>query len=75
MQHTDKNYENQINLINENLVKMGSILEQQFSDALKVVASRDQNLANKVIEKDDLINQLNHDILSLIHISEPTRPY
>ena len=61
MQHTDKNYENQINLINENLVKMGSILEQQFSDALKVVASRDQNLANKVIEKDDLINQLNHD--------------
>ena len=66
MQHTDKNYENQINLINENLVKMGSILEQQFSDALKVVASRDQNLANKVIEKDDLINQLNHDISDLV---------
>ena len=59
MQHTDKNYENQINLINENLVKMGSILEQQFSDALKVVASRDQNLANKVIEKDDLIKLFN----------------
>ena len=66
MQHTDKNYENQINLINENLVKMGSILEQQFSDALKVVASRDQNLANKVVEKDDLINQLNHDISDLV---------
>ena len=66
MQHTDKNYENQINLINENLEKMGSILEQQFSDALKVVASRDQNLANKVIEKDDLINQLNHDISDLV---------
>jgi hypothetical protein len=37
MPHTDKNYENQINSINEKLVKMGSILEQQFSDALKVV--------------------------------------
>ena len=37
MQHTDKNYENQINSINEKLVMMGSILEQQFSDALKVV--------------------------------------
>ena len=60
MPHTDKNYENQINSINEKLVKMGSILEQQFSDALKVVASRDQNLANTVIEKDSLINQLNH---------------
>ena len=66
MQHTDKNYENQINLINEKLVMMGSILEQQFSDALKVVASRDQNLANKVVEKDDLINQLNHDISDLV---------
>jgi phosphate uptake regulator len=51
MQHTDKNYENQINSINEKLVKMGSILEQQFSDALKVVASRDQNLANTVLKK------------------------
>ena len=66
MQHTDKNYENQINSINEKLVMMGSILEQQFSDALKVVASRDQNLANKVVEKDDLINQLNHDISDLV---------
>jgi len=66
MPHTDKNYENQINSINEKLVKMGSILEQQFSDALKVVASRDQNLANTVIEKDSLINQLNHEISDLV---------
>ena len=65
MQHTDKNYENQINLINEKLVKMGSILELQFSDALKVVATRDQDLANKVVEKDNLINQLNHEISDL----------
>jgi phosphate transport system protein len=50
MQHTDKNYENQINSINEKLVKMGSILEQQFSDALK----------------DNLINQLNHEISDLV---------
>ena len=66
MPHTDKNYENQINSINEKLVKMGSILEQQFSDALKVVASRDQNLANTVIKKDNLINQLNHEISDLV---------
>ena len=65
MQHTDKNYENQINLINEKLVKMGSILELQFSDALKVVATRDQDLANKVVDKDNLINQLNHEISDL----------
>lgn len=65
MQHTDKNYENQINLINEKLVKMGSILELQFCDALKVVATRDQDLANKVVDKDNLINQLNHEISDL----------
>ena len=65
MQHTDKNYENQINSINEKLVKMGSILEHQFSDALKVVKTRDQSLANSVVEKDSLINQLNHEISDL----------
>ena len=74
MQHTDKNYENQINSINEKLVKMGSILEQQFSDALKVVASRDQNLANTVIEKDNLINELNHEISDLGHVQVLMRP-
>ena len=63
MQHTDKNYENQINSINEKLVKMGSILEHQFSDALKVVKTRDQSLANSVVEKDSLINQLNHEMI------------
>ena len=50
MQHTDKNYEIQISSINEKLIKMGSILEEQFANALKVVSTRDQNLANNVVE-------------------------
>ena len=33
MQHTDKNYEIQMNSINEKLIKMGSILEEQFNKA------------------------------------------
>ena len=37
MQHTDKNYEIQMNSINEKLIKMSSILEEQFSKALKVI--------------------------------------
>ena len=66
MQHTDKNYEIQISSINEKLIKMGSILEEQFTNALKVVSTRDQNLANNVVETDHKINQLNHDISDLV---------
>ena len=51
MQHTDKNYEIQMNSINEKLIKMGSILEEQFNKALKVLSTRDENLAN---DKSDL---------------------
>ena len=62
MQHTDKNYEIQMNSINEKLIKMSSILEEQFSKALKVISTRDENLANNIIETDKQINDLNHDI-------------
>ena len=62
MQHTDKNYEIQMNSINEKLIKMSSILEEQFIRALKVLSTRDENLANDIIETDKQINDLNHDI-------------
>ena len=62
MQHTDKNYEIQMNSINEKLIKMSSILEEQFIKALKVLSTRDENLANNIIETDKQINELNHDI-------------
>ena len=62
MQHTDKNYEIQMNSINEKLIKMSSILEEQFIKALKVLSTRDENLANNIIETDKQINDLNHDI-------------
>ena len=62
MQHTDKNYEIQMNSINEKLIKMSSILEEQFIKALKVLSTRDENLANDIIETDKQINDLNHDI-------------
>ena len=56
MQHTDKNYEIQMNSINEKLIKMGSILEEQFNKALKVLSTRDENLANDIIDTDKQIN-------------------
>ena len=62
MQHTDKNYEIQMNSINEKLIKMSSILEEQFIKALKVLSTRDENLANDIFETDKQINDLNHDI-------------
>ena len=62
MKHADKHYEAQLIEINESLVKMGSILEQQFSGSLQVLKTRDAKLAQTIIDNDHEINELNHSI-------------
>jgi phosphate transport system protein len=62
MKHADKYYEAQLSEINESLVKMGSILEQQFSGSLQVLKTRDAKLAQTILDNDHEINELNHSI-------------
>jgi phosphate transport system protein len=62
MKHADKHYEAQLSEINESLVKMGSILEQQFSGSLQVLKTRDAKLAQTILDNDHEINELNHSI-------------
>jgi phosphate transport system protein len=62
MKHADKHYEAQLIEINESLVKMGSILEQQFSGSLQVLKTRDAKLAQTILDNDHEINELNHSI-------------
>jgi len=62
MKHADKHYEAQLIEINESLVKMGSILEQQFSSSLQVLKTRDAKLAQTILDNDHEINELNHSI-------------
>ena len=66
MKHADKFYESQLNTINEKLVKMGSLLEKQFASALEVLDSRDEQLAQKVVDNDHEINLLNHEISDFV---------
>lgn len=62
MKHADKHYEAQLIEINESLVKMGSILEQQFAGSLQVLNTRDAKLAQTILDNDHEINELNHSI-------------
>ena len=62
MKHADKHYEAQLSEINESLVKMGSILEQQFAGSLQVLNTRDAKLAQTILDNDHEINELNHSI-------------
>jgi phosphate transport system protein len=62
MKHADKHYEAQLIEINESLVKMGSILEQQFAGSLQVLKTRDAKLAQTILDNDHEINELNHSI-------------
>ena len=72
MKHADKFYESQLNTINEKLVKMGSLLEKQFSSALVVLHSRDEQLAQKVerFAKKSMSDGITTDDAGNIYISD-----
>lgn len=66
MKHADKNYETQLNIINDKLVKMGALLEDQFTQALQILNNRDLKLSEQVVDSDQKINDLNHEISDLV---------
>lgn len=45
--------------LNSNIVKMGSLVEKIFSDALRSIEENNKELSNEVLKSDDKIDQLN----------------
>jgi phosphate transport system protein len=65
----------EIQLLKDDLLKMGRLLEEQISKAVRALVDKDADLAREVIEKDDVIDQMELDIekscLKLIALKQP----
>jgi phosphate transport system protein len=60
--HTDKQYEEDLRKLRENILYMGGLVEDQIDKAVKSLVDRDSDLAKLIIERDHEVNRLDVDI-------------
>jgi phosphate transport system protein len=63
--HTVKSYDQQINLLTRKIIEMGGMVEQQLAAAIDALTSRNIELAARVIEQDDRVDDLEEEIDTL----------
>ncbi|MEM7223504.1 MAG: phosphate signaling complex protein PhoU [Pseudomonadota bacterium] len=61
-EHIVKSFDDQLNRINDLVVRMGGLAEAQVAGALDAMVKRDCELAARVIEGDDQIDDLEHEL-------------
>ena len=59
--HTDREYENELGRVRDNLLRMSGRVEQMIADAVRAVLEGDVLLARRVIEEDHKVNRLELD--------------
>ena len=69
--HTDKQYEEELKNLKEEILKMGGVVEEMIAQAMKSLIDRDSNIARQVIGRDQEVNQmeLTIDDLCLRHLA------
>jgi phosphate transport system protein len=61
-EHIVKSYDEDIALLTRQIIEMGGLIEHQLKQAIKALVERDANLAARVIERDDEVDQQEEDI-------------
>lgn len=51
-------FEKELNRLNKDLIKMGSIIEKSLNDTIKALKNQDVELAKEIIERDDIIDDM-----------------
>ena len=64
-EHIIKRYDEELDRLNKMIVEMGGMAESQLADAIEAVAKRDSELAARVIQADDKVDQLERDLDNL----------
>jgi phosphate transport system protein len=64
-EHIIKSYDEELNRLNGMIVEMGGFAESQLAAAVEAVARRDSELAARVIEGDEKVDQLERDLDNL----------
>jgi phosphate transport system protein len=61
-EHTVKSYDEQLNLLSRKILEMGGLVEQQLASAIEALTARNVEVAARVIEHDDPIDDLEEEI-------------
>ena len=73
--HTDRHFEDELQSLQELLLRMGGLVEQQIARAIESLVERDADVARDVIERDREINQLDilvdEECLKVIALHQP----
>jgi len=72
--HTVKSYDQQLNLLTRKICEMGGLVEQQLASAIEALANRNIELAARVIEHDDRVDDLEEDLESESRGEQPRAP-
>ena len=56
--HIVKSYEDELQSLNDNLIKMGSLVETQLTDSMEAIIKVDKEAAENIIKNDEKINEL-----------------
>ena len=73
--HIVKSYEEQLQLLKDTIVKMGTGVEKQLENAIKSLVKKDISLAEKSIKDDELIDKyelnIEEQVVNLIALRQP----
>ncbi len=58
-EHIVKSYDEELEHLNNTIIQMGGLTEVQVDSAIHALVSRDPDLAYKIIDDDDKIDELN----------------
>ena len=68
-------FDNNLQMLHNEIVRMGSLVEKQIHQSIRSLVEQDEDLANTVIAKDDLVDNLQKDIenksIRLIAMQQP----
>ncbi|HEV2303372.1 MAG TPA: PhoU domain-containing protein, partial [Stellaceae bacterium] len=63
--HIMKNYDEELNRLNNAITEMGGLAESQLGAAIEAVVKRDSDLAASVVEGDAKVDQLQREVDNL----------
>jgi len=61
-QHTVRSYEEELRALEATILRMGGLAEGQLAAAIEAIAKRDTELAQRTVQSDKQIDQIEHDI-------------
>src|SRR4051794_25597732 len=65
-EHIIKSYDQELEQLNRTIMEMGGLAETQLAAAIKAVEERDTDLAASVVETDQEVDELEHQVGHLV---------